>query len=123
MMRKISVVVTAQPMVEKPAKEKVPSCPANFPPEQEDEIDYDLIEERESEIDGLVSEFVCDLIGADDPEEREMIDYTLQDELESLKDDFEEVLANHGIIIHRPTIIEDSNGREVMVNSLYERDC
>lgn len=123
MARKISIVMSTQPVVQEPAEEEVQPRPTYLPPQSEDEIDFESIEEREAEIDDLVSEFVCDLVGTDDPEERDMICFGLQDELESLKDEFEEVLANHGITIHRPTIIEDSNGNEIMVDSIYEGYC
>ncbi len=122
MARKISIVMDAQPVVPKPEiVEEVQPRPTYLPPKKEEEIDYDVIEEREAEIDELVAGFICDLIGADSPEDRDMVSYGLQDDLESLKDEFEEVLARHGIVIHRPTIVEDKDGNEVVVDSLLRR--
>lgn len=114
MARKISIVMDEQPVVQQT------EIPEEIHPQHEEEVDYEIIEQREGEIDELMTEFICALVGADEPEEKDLVGYVLQDELESLKDEFEEVLANHGIIIHRPTIVEDSNGSEVIVNSLYE---
>lgn len=121
MARKISIVMDAQPVVPQPEiVEEVQPRPTFLPQQKEEEIDYDIIEAREAEIDELVEDFVCGLVGADTPEERDAVSYGLQEELETLKDEFEEVLANHGIFIHRPTIVEDVNGNEIVVNSLYE---
>ena len=120
MARKISVVSDEHPAIPTPKPERVtqsqPECP---PPVSEEIVDYDAVEERESEIDELVYDFVCGLIGAETPEECDMISYGLQDEIELLKDEFEEVLAKHGIIIHRPVIVEDDDGNEVVINSMY----
>ena len=115
MARRISIVMDAQPVVPSPEIHKI-----NYPSKEENEVDYNIIEERESEIDELMKDFICALVGADEPEERDMVSYGLQDELESLKDEFEEVLANHGIIIYRPTIIEGADGNEIVTGSLYE---
>lgn len=121
MARKISIVMDAQPVVQQPEiPEEIHPRPTYLPPKHEEEVDYEIIEQREGEIDELMTEFICALVGADTPEEKDLVGYALQDELESLKDEFEEALANHGITIHRPTIVEDSNGNEVIVNSLYE---
>ncbi len=121
MARKINIVMDAQPVVLKPEiVEEVQPRPTYPPPKKEEEIDFSVIEERETEIDDLIADFICGLMGADSPEEWDMVSYGLQDELESLKDEFEEVLARHGIAIHRPTIVEDEDGNEVVVNSLYE---
>ena len=121
MARKISIVMDAQPVVPKAeVPEEIHPRPTYLPPKKEEEVDYEIIEQREAEIDELMTEFICALVGAEEPDEKDLVSYGLQDELESLKDEFEEVLANHGITIHRPTIVEDSNGNEIVVNSLYE---
>ena len=125
MARKINVVMDPKPMIQKPDEtEKVPYRPTYLPKmpqeENDDGIDYESIEERESELDGIITDFVCELLSADSPDERDMISFSLQDELEVMKDEIEEVLANHGIAIYRPTIIEDEDGNETIVDSLYE---
>lgn len=123
MARKINVVMDPKLVIQEPDEtEKVPYRPSYLPqaPQEEDDIDYESIEERESEIDVLVSDFVCDLIGIDSPEDLDMMKFVLKDELEDLKDEFEQVLAEHGIAIYRPAITVDRNGNEIVVDSIYE---
>lgn len=121
MPRKIVVAMDANPVVaNSETTEEVSSHPVYLPPNQEDNIDYELIEEREAEIDELLIEFVSNLMGADPPENQDMVFEVLGEELESLKDEFEAVLADHGITIYRPTTIEHTDGTKVMINSIYE---
>lgn len=121
MARKINILADAKPVVQKSEKSvEVPYYPTRVPDMEKEEIDYDAIEERENEIDELIIDFICELIGAVSPEDRDMVDYGIQDELEVLKDEFEEVLSGHGITIYRPTVIEDDDGNEVLVDSMYE---
>ena len=122
MARKINVVSDHKPTVV-PAKEEkkakltsvIPTTP------KENEIDYDLIEERESEIDELLLNFICDLAKAETDEEFDEICAMLED-LEDLKDEIETLLADRGILIYRPTIVEDKDGKEIIVNSVYGED-
>ena len=123
MARKICVVMDApKPQIIEEPDEPV-DRPTYLPPmkdDEEDQDDYDRIDERENELDALVSGFILDLIGTEDPEERDLERFYLQDEIELLKDEIEEVLANHGITIYRPTIMVDDDGNEVVVDSIYE---
>lgn len=121
MPRKIAVVMEVNPVVANcETTEDVSSHPVYLPSNQEDNIDYELIEERETEIDELLIEFVSNLMGTNSPEDQDVVFEVLSEELESLKDEFEAVLADHGITIYRPTTIERTDGIKVMINSIYE---
>lgn len=115
MPRKIAVVMDGNPVVANSE-----TTPVYLPLNQEEDIDYALIEEREAEIDELLVEFVSNLMGANFPEDQDVVFEVLSEELESLKDEFEAVLADHGIAIYRPTTIERTDGTKVMINSIYE---
>lgn len=118
-MRRINVVDDTPPEVKKPeAEEKFQRYSKQA--DSRDEVDFNIIEERESEIDEIIKEFIFSLADVQTPDERDIALYGFKDEIESLKDEIEEVLAEHGIFIYRPTIIENTEGDEVVVNSYYE---
>lgn len=122
MPRKINMVVDPKIAPQKPKEtEKISSPPPQPAPlKEEDELDYEAIEERERELDELITAFVCDLVGAEDPDERDMVGFGIQSELEELKDELEGILATHGFFMYRPTIVTDEEGNEVIVNNSYE---
>ena len=59
MARKISIVMDAQPVVQQPEiPEEIHPRPTYLPPKHEEEVDYEVIEQREGEIDELMTEFI-----------------------------------------------------------------
>ncbi len=123
-MKKISVVESPGQGFQVLPKEPTEVCtqkPAEVPEsEGVDDVDLRLVLERTEEIDTLTQQFLCDLMGLSVQDVGTLSQFMDMSELSEIEDEFEAVLASHGITIYRPTIITDDNGVEKVVDSIYE---
>lgn len=92
------------------------------PPKEPDKVlDFDEVVRRNDDIDQLTADYIEALMEDEfefDPDGLGLDPKTL----EAIEDAFESILADHGIFIYRPTVIEDEEtGLEVIVPSAYSR--
>lgn len=82
--------------------------------------DYEEVIRRQDDIDQLTADYLRALIGIDG-EMLDLGDLGIDiDSLNAIEDAIEDLLNDFGITIYRPTIIEDENGHEIIVSSVYD---